>query len=171
MTPFTPGDPDAEALDLLLDLSNAVRLSIWENENFGSKSQILSRFLNETINDEQGKRPSMSLESIRYARLDKLLEDICKLGPRLRGQRVRLGMDMFFQMDEKYANRLQHAWRSRFKEHYWYIDDDRMKRLRNTLLRDVWFSWSQADAEGHWQTRRSTLLSDIESQLQFKPGQ
>lgn len=148
-----------------------MRASIDKDENFGSAGPRMTCFLNDAMDEEYEKRPTMSLDAIRYARLDKLLEDICELGPRLRTRRVRLGMDMFFRMDEKYANQLQSTWRSRFREHYWFIDDDRIKRLQSTLLGGVWFSWSTADGEGHWQTRSSTLLSDLESRQQFEPGQ
>lgn len=154
----------------LLDLSNAVRASIGQDETFGSAGQRLTLFLKDAIEAEEEKKSTLSLETIRYARLDKLLEDICELGPSLRNRQIRRGHDMFFRMDEKYANKLQQAWRSRFQEHYWFMDDGRMKRLLNTLLSGVWFSWSPANGEGHWQTQSSTMLSDPEIRQQFEPG-
>ncbi|KAL2164697.1 hypothetical protein VTH06DRAFT_3914 [Thermothelomyces fergusii] len=107
----------------LLELSDSVRESLARHGNFGPEADQLSFFLELALVEEVMGTPSLDFETVRVARLDKLVADltVCGEGP--------FSLAPRFVHDVVTAGKLERKWRARFRADYLMIDEIRLKEL------------------------------------------
>lgn len=77
-----------------------------------------------------------------------------------------------YRADVANAKTLLRAWRRRFREQYFVMDQHRCAALVKTgRLRDIEFNGETACELGEWYTRVGELEPGLEGDLQFDPGQ
>ncbi|KAI0023196.1 hypothetical protein F4780DRAFT_101265 [Xylariomycetidae sp. FL0641] len=164
---FSSDDSDSPEWDRtsLLALSDSVRASLRGTpRTIGPDSERLSIFLETAVRDEGRRLPSLvDLETIGYARLDKLLEELTSKGG--------AAFSLTEQVIMSQARSLRKLWRHRFRETYTMLDQRRYTILANGgHLRDVEFNGDVAGQTGKWQTGAKDAISELEGNLQFEPG-
>ncbi|RYO87798.1 hypothetical protein DL764_008820 [Monosporascus ibericus] len=80
-------------------------------------------------------------------------------------------LTLAFWADISNAKSLRRAQRGRFREQYFMLDQHRCAVLLNSRLKDVSFETALGYDLGKWQTPASDPVSELEGNLQFKPGQ
>jgi hypothetical protein len=116
---------------------------------------------------ETRRLPNLDFETVKYARLDKLLADL--QNPDYRPAPVPLR----YRTDMTVARALERLWRVKFLESYFVIDQTRFEELPRTgLLKDVSFIFGPTKP-GHelWQAQTNENLSEPERDAQFVAGQ
>ncbi|KAI1106275.1 PUA-like domain-containing protein [Jackrogersella minutella] len=166
----------------LLELSDTIRASLRSDKTVGAEAERLSGFLEAAVRDEEqsARRPSLDFETIEHARLDKLLAEILHFAeePRLTCGSLSAGMPasssslpLRYRADVSHAKRLLRAWRRRFREQYFMMDQHRCALLvKGGRLKDVSFDSSLTYDVVKWQTKVSDPISELEGNLQFDPG-
>lgn len=149
---------DSQALLQLCDLG---RSNLANCKRLGSTTSDIMCLLGAMSNDEVRGLPTLELDVIRETRLDKLLVDIQKPDNHLTSvSHIAL------------IQRLERRWRSRFKEDYFDMDKARQDELITTgRLRDVIFNKTATAAFNLWQPKGNEVLSEVEGNLQYEPGQ
>jgi hypothetical protein len=100
-----------------------VRESLARHGNFGPCPGRLSFFLELAILEETEGRPTLDFETIKLARLDKLVADLTECGE------MPFHLAPRFVHDVVTAKRLEKAWRTRFRLDYFMIDEIRTRHL------------------------------------------
>lgn len=154
---------DAKALR---GLSDSIRSALRDERVPGADADKLSNFLEVAVKDEEKRYPTLDLETVEFARLDKLLNEILVFSESIQDMPLR------FRVDVSNAQRLRRAWRRRFRERYFMMDQARCAVLiSGGRLKDVSFNSALPYDLGKWQAERSASLSELEENLQFEPGQ
>ena len=131
-------------------------------------------FLKTTLEIERIGMEKISLAEIEYAHLDKLLCDIINSANCPKPTPSR------FRDDVALAKSLQKEWRSRFRELYFSIGQDRYPNLIKTgPLRKVVFNNESTNSLDLWKPWKpegapedeDEELSEREGDLEFEPGQ
>ncbi|KAF3063600.1 hypothetical protein GL218_01689 [Daldinia childiae] len=129
--------------------------------------------------EQQWGRPTLDIETIEHARLDKLLAELLQFAEKMRGASsplMRTGaatgsFSLQFRVIISHAKNLWRAWRRRFREQYFMMDQYRCAALvKGGRLKDVSFNTSLTYDLGKWQTKVSDPISELEGNLQFDPG-
>ncbi|UKZ80605.1 hypothetical protein TrVFT333_008367 [Trichoderma virens FT-333] len=150
----------------LLELSDDIRSHLVQDASLGPRAGVVKRALRELVRDESSAIPAIGFATIQNARLDKLLSDILTLGHQQASSHLRP------RIDTDMAERLQRLWMARFREKYFNVDQTRHQNLSNTgTLKDVVFNNITSDGWELWQAKECRTLSELEWNLQFKPGQ
>ncbi|KAI1467314.1 uncharacterized protein F4812DRAFT_460161 [Daldinia caldariorum] len=144
----------------LLKLSDSVRTNLEHRRSVGPDIEKLSGFLEAALRDEEQQcgRPTLDIETIKYARLDKLLAEILQFAEKektkaaaacARGRPSMAGTgaagtscggggssirsDNFFPLQFRvlvsHVKNLWRAWRRRFREQYSMMDQNRCAAL------------------------------------------
>ncbi|ETS83649.1 hypothetical protein PFICI_05525 [Pestalotiopsis fici W106-1] len=156
----------------LLKLSDSVRASIRHDESLGPDASKLSAFLEAIIRDEERKHPTMNFETIEYARLDKLLEELLHFSGLMKAASHTVELPLRFRVDIAHSKKLRVLWRHRFREQYVMIDQLRCAvMVKGGRLKEVSFTSAVAYDLGMWQTAAtSNLVGAIEGNQVFEPG-
>jgi hypothetical protein len=158
----------------LLDLSDSVRAGLRDKSNIGGPdAEKLSGFLEAALKDEVRKHPTLDFETIEYARLDKLLDELLQFAGTLKTSGLTPELLLRFGVDVSQAKSLRRLWRRRFREQFFMIDQHRCAVLvEGGRLKDVSFNNSLEYDLGKWQTKKLTgPVSEVEGNLKFEPGQ
>ncbi|KAK6949993.1 hypothetical protein Daesc_008316 [Daldinia eschscholtzii] len=163
----------------LLELSDSVRTNLKHYRSVGPDTEKLSGFLEAALRDEEQQwgHPTLDIETIEYARLDKLVAEILQFAEKMKAAQGPLivGASNFtlqFRVIISHAKNLWRAWRRRFREQYFMMDQYRCAALvKGGRLKDVSFNTSPAYNLGKWQTKVGDPISELEGDLQFDPGQ
>ncbi|KAL2201472.1 hypothetical protein P885DRAFT_65715 [Corynascus similis CBS 632.67] len=107
----------------LLELSDSVRESLAKNGTFGPDADQLSFFLELALGEEVKGAPSLDFDTIRVARLDKLVAELTVCGE------MPFTLAPRFVHDMVAAGKLERKWRARFRVDYVMIDEIRLKDL------------------------------------------
>ncbi|KAK3332489.1 hypothetical protein B0T19DRAFT_104572 [Cercophora scortea] len=107
-------------------LSDAVRASIAATGLFDCNLDTLAYFLNRALAEEELNNPTINFETIKNARLDKLLTDIISCA-----ERGTIGSAASFELASA-AEALQRSWRSRHRSQCFMIDEIRTIELATT---------------------------------------
>ncbi|RYO90614.1 hypothetical protein DL766_008184 [Monosporascus sp. MC13-8B] len=156
--------------EALLNLSDSVRASLQGKRALGPKAEELRNFLETALKDEDRKHPTLDFDMIEYARLDKLLTELLAYAEALRRSTLASELSLAFRVDISNAKSLRRAWRRRFREQYFMLDQHRCAVLLDSRLRDVSFEKALGYDLGKWQTPASDPVSELEGNLQFEPG-
>ncbi|KAK4143614.1 uncharacterized protein C8A04DRAFT_28605 [Dichotomopilus funicola] len=145
-TPPTASSPGPAAL---LALSDSVRASLAKHANFGPQANALSFFLQLALLEETtttsplgtstplgtrtplgtaGVAPSLDFETIKYARLDKLVAELTVCGE------MPFTLAPRFVHDVVTAARLEQLWRGRFGVEYALLDEVRVSYLASRWM-------------------------------------
>ncbi|KAI0114844.1 hypothetical protein F4814DRAFT_448681 [Daldinia grandis] len=165
----------------LLELSDSVRVNLRHYRSVGPETEKLNSFLEAALRDEEQQwgRPTLDIETIEHARLDKLLAELLQFAEKMRGTSSALmgtgaatnSFSLQFRVIISHAKNLWRAWRRRFREQYFMMDQYRCAALvKGGRLKDVSFNTSLAYDLGKWQTKVSDPISELEGNLQFDPG-
>ncbi|KAI8962498.1 hypothetical protein F5Y11DRAFT_347482 [Daldinia sp. FL1419] len=166
----------------LLELSDSVRANLRHYKSLGPDTEKLCSFLEAALKDEEQQwgHPTLDIETIEHARLDKLLTEILQFVERMKGvpdpsmvtNAVTSTLPLRFRVIISHAKNLWRAWRRRFREQYFMMDQYRCAALvKGGRLKDVSFkSTSLAYDLGKWQTKVGDPMSELEGNLQFDPG-
>ena len=100
-----------------------MRESLARHGNFGPCPGRLSFFLELAILEETEGRPTLDFETIKTARLDKLVADLTECGE------MPFHLAPRFVHDVVTAGRLEKTWRARFRFDYFMIDEIRISHL------------------------------------------
>ena len=150
----------------LLKLCDAVRANLQESKVMGPEGNHVMAFLGDVVKDEYGGHEAIEFETIRDARLDKLLADIISRENRPIPTPTKVRADISI------TECLERQWRARFRQEYFDIDQKRYLALPTTdLLRDVTFDPQIEDERQLWRANIRDLPSAGEGNLQFEPGQ
>jgi hypothetical protein len=157
----------------LLTLSDSVRASLEHDKSLGPDAEELGNFLATTLRDEERRMPPFELDTIEYARLDRLLSDIIDHFIDMRSlAKSAYELPLKVRIDAKNAKKLRTSWERRFRANYFRFDERRLKTLIDRgLLRDISFGNKITYDMGTLQSRGSSPISDTESSLQFEAGQ
>lgn len=161
--------------DELLALSDSIRASLRRDKTSGPDGDKMEAFLDAASRDEyrwRGK-PAMDIETIEYARLDKMISEILQFAERLKMKLraapanqgdPRVGeLPLKCALNVSRAKALRRAWRRRFRERYFMIDQHRYAVLvRCGRLRDLSFDSSLAYNSGSWHTRVGEPVPELE---------
>ncbi|KAK4156032.1 hypothetical protein C8A00DRAFT_31082 [Chaetomidium leptoderma] len=107
----------------LLELSDSVRESLAKHGICGLDADRLSLFLQLAVFEEAGGAPTLDFETIKAARLDKLVADLTTCGE------MASSLPSRFVHDVVSAEKLERMWRARFKVDYVMIDEIRANEL------------------------------------------
>ncbi|KAI8952874.1 hypothetical protein F4801DRAFT_588732 [Xylaria longipes] len=174
LDPLTPSDsvgPHWNQAELL-DLSDSVRAGLLNGHVFSPDAESLSSFLETALKDEERRYPTLNFETIEYARLDKLLSEIIQCIDTIKTSDLSPDFLLRLRVNVSQAKNLRRAWRRRFREQFFMIDQHRAAVLvKGGRLKDVSFNSSLDYDLGKWQTMRvSGPVSEVEANLQFEPG-
>ncbi|KAI3401275.1 hypothetical protein diail_11981 [Diaporthe ilicicola] len=114
----------------------------------------------------------ITLSTIQYTRLDKLLADIIHMYE-IEGNPVTpLVAEKRPGSELETAQSLQKYWRTRFKSEYFALDKYRLDNLFSNALRDVSFSSVASEGLGVWLPKEALELelSEAEVNLHYTPG-
>ncbi|KAI0383122.1 hypothetical protein F5Y04DRAFT_270178 [Hypomontagnella monticulosa] len=172
--------------DELLALSDSVRAQLRRQRKGGPDVQKLYKFLEVASRDEYRPRgrPTLDIETIEHARLDKLISDMLQLAEHMKLKLRAVATTQANRGDPRAgelppecavnvarAKALRRAWRRRFRERYFMIDQHRYAVLvRCGRLRDLSFDGSLAYTSGSWHTRAKNPVPELEGNLDFDPG-
>ncbi|RYP42971.1 hypothetical protein DL768_010149 [Monosporascus sp. mg162] len=156
--------------EALLELSDSVRASIQGKRALGPKAEELRNFLETALKEEERKHPTLDFDMIEYARLDKLLAETLAYAESLKRSTLASELSLAFRVDISNAKSLRRAWRRRFREQYFMLDQHRCAVLLDSRLKDVSFETALGYDLGKWQTPASDPVSELEGNLQFEPG-
>jgi hypothetical protein len=149
-----------------------VREAIVYNECVGPDAGKLSWFLEAVLKDEECKHPTMDFDTIRHARLDKLLDELLYFSLLMEQASYTAELPLRFRVDVAHSKRLRVIWRRRFREQYAMINQLRCAvMVKGGRLKDVSFTSAVTYNLGMWQTSMSNLVSEAEGNQQFEPGQ
>ncbi|KAI0902311.1 hypothetical protein F4806DRAFT_490783 [Annulohypoxylon nitens] len=194
----------------LLELSDSVRASLQRDKTIGPDNDKLTEFLEAALRDEELRRPVLDLETVEYARLDKLVAELLQHAESLRiapsgigaamalvtpirsthethnphigtwtsrneGRKRNSGsateLPLRYKADLAAAKNLLRAWRRRFREQYFMMDQHRCAVLvKGGRLKDVSFDTSLTYDLGKWHTKVSDPISELEGNLGFETG-
>lgn len=120
----------------------------------------------EVENDRQGLS-TIDFETIKSARLDKLLTDITNKENRPDPAPSR------FLDDEVFANKLQWLWTSRHQERFLTLEQERYRNLLQTgALRDMAFNDEEGtDFHSLWKAKEPKSHSKMGGEIDFEVGQ
>lgn len=155
--------PDDIVLERLCD---DVRKSLAEEKGLGPRRDKLMEVLENTVRSESDGVPTISLDTIRNSRLDKLLSDM------LNAANHPDPIPSRFCADLCVAESLQRQWKSRFRDSYSDLDNDRYARLTSPGGRLESMVFNEAAQNNHeiWQAKKSENLSECEGNA-FREGQ
>lgn len=125
----------------------------------------MMEYLEGVWQDECDGRPSIDFDTIRKARLDKLLVDmLCR-------ENRPTPTPIQFRADMSTAASLQRQWRTRFRAEYFEMDQKRyMTLIRSGRLKDVVYNGSAEGGCHLWRTTVCKQLSELESDQRFEAG-
>lgn len=157
----------------LLNLSDSVRARLRDGNPSGLSGERLSSFLEAALGDEERKHPTLDFETIKYARLDKLLSELLQSADTIKPSNLTPELLLRFRVNVSQAKGLRRLWRRRFREQYFMMDQHRCAVLvEGGRLKDVSFNSSLDYDLGKWQTKKlSGPVSEVEANLEFEPGQ
>lgn len=125
----TPPSASSAGPATLLALSDSVRASLAKHANFGPQANALSFFLQLALLEEEGKQtPTLDFETIKYARLDKLVAELTVCGE------MPFTLAPRFVHDVVTAARLEQLWRGRFGAEYAMLDEVRVGYLASRWM-------------------------------------
>lgn len=158
--------------EALLEMSDLVRFSLNRDHAVGPCHEKLSSFLHAALRDEDDEHPALDLSRIQYARLDKLLNDLLNYAESALVPKSTAHLALSFRVDMSNAKNLRRAWRRRYREQYFMLDQRRCAVIvEGGHLKDVSFRSSMIYNLNKWQTKCAGPVSEIEGNLQFEPGQ
>ncbi|KAH7037945.1 PUA-like domain-containing protein [Microdochium trichocladiopsis] len=157
--------------DALLEMSDSVRLSLLRDNALGPWHEKLSSFLHTALRDEEMDDPVIDLDRIQHARLDKLLNELLNYAESVRITKFSAHFALGFRVDMSNAKNLRRAWRRRYREQYFMLDQRRCAvMVEGGHLKDVSFNACLIYNLSKWQTIGASPVSEIEANLQFEPG-
>ncbi|KAI4869453.1 hypothetical protein F4820DRAFT_444051 [Hypoxylon rubiginosum] len=167
---FDKLDWDREAL---LKLSDSIRASLGRDKALGPDANELSDFLDAAWKyEDQRRHAALDIETIEYARLDKLLAEVLDFAETLKdGPGHPTAADdppLRFRVDVLNAKSLSRSWRKRFRDQYFMIDQHRREALMTGgRLTDASFNDPLIYSGG---TKTNDPISELEGNLQFEAG-
>ena len=141
----------------LLELSDSVRESLAKHGNFGPDADRLSLFLELAVFEEAGGASTIDFETIKVARLDKLVAELTEGGER------PFNLPPRFVHDFVTAEKLEGMWRARFHVDYLMIDEIR--------LNDLTMRWQLKGGPGIPSAAKAVPRVGSKGKTQFKPGE
>ncbi|KAL0932012.1 uncharacterized protein CTRU02_212965 [Colletotrichum truncatum] len=166
-SPSTSSVEPFPAKEELLDLCDSVRSSLRQERTLGPYADRIQSLMERALKEELRHTPTIDLETLQYARLDKVLADI--LDPVHRPSPLPLR----FRADMAVAESLQKMWRTRFREQYFSLDQARQRTLSiGGEMRDIRFTANGKDPLESWTVQNSCRdpISELEGNQQFEPG-
>lgn len=156
----------------LLSLSDSIRASIKHDESVGPDAGKLGIFLEAVLEDEERTHPTLDLETIEHARLDKLLNELLEFAELMKVTSHAVELPLRLRVDIAHCKKLRHIWRHRFREQYAMIDQLRCAvMVKGGRLKEVSFTSAVTYNLGLWQTEDSNLVGEVEGNQQFEAGQ
>ncbi|KAK4106857.1 hypothetical protein N658DRAFT_32878 [Parathielavia hyrcaniae] len=107
----------------LLELSNSVRESLAKQDDFGPRADCMSFFLELALQEEQRGVPTLDFETVKIARLDKLVAALIECGESSDHLLPRYVHAVVA------AEKLDRLWRTRFKLDYFMMGEIRARDL------------------------------------------
>ncbi|KAK3942430.1 hypothetical protein QBC46DRAFT_352414 [Diplogelasinospora grovesii] len=161
------------SVSFLVELSDSIRTSLAEYNDLGPDAKKLAGFLDATLTSETtGESRRIDFQSIKVARLDKMLADIIE-----HGKHAPVLLQEQLEVANKAAG-LQRLWRARFKAEYFQIDDIRtIEMAQFGRLKQVSFSGptqQNPTAQTGWKVDETAICpsTDLEdNDSKFRPGQ
>ncbi|KAH6850374.1 hypothetical protein B0I37DRAFT_413771 [Chaetomium sp. MPI-CAGE-AT-0009] len=109
--------------EALLELSDSVRESLAKHGHFGPDADVMSFFMKLAVLEETNGVQTLDFETIKLARLDKLVTDLTQCGE------MPFTLAPRFIHDTVTAEKLERMWRARLKSDYLMIDEIRANDL------------------------------------------
>ncbi|KAL2181854.1 uncharacterized protein P884DRAFT_235038 [Thermothelomyces heterothallicus CBS 202.75] len=150
----------------LLELSDSARESLAKHGDFGPEADQLSFFLELALVEEVKGTPSLDFETVRIARLDKLVADLTVCGE----EPFNLGPR--FVHDVVAAGKLERKWRARFRVDYLMIDEIRLRELATRWRTPAEPSRSESSSTHLWPTTAAVARPIVQPsrEVTFGPG-
>ncbi|KAI0166457.1 PUA-like domain-containing protein [Xylariaceae sp. FL1272] len=184
---ITEFDYEKSALLMLSDSVRAVlrdddviRAAFRSDNVLNPEIRKMGAFLEAMSRDEQREHPTLDLETIEYARLDKLLAEFLQLAENIvRKLRDRTYPSEFLpedalriRVDISHGKNLYDAWRRRFRQQWFMMDQHRCAILvAGGRLKNVCFDNSLGYDLGKWQTSEAAgPVSEVEGNQNFDSG-
>lgn len=158
----------------MLKLSDSIRASLGRDKALGPDANELSDFLDAAWKyEDQRRHAALDIETIEYARLDKLLAEVLDFAETLKdGPGHPTAADdppLRFRVDVLNAKSLSRSWRKRFRDQYFMIDQHRREALMTGgRLTDASFNDPLIYSGG---TKTNDPISELEGNLQFEAGE
>lgn len=152
---------------MLQNLCDDVRSSLGEEKELGARRDELMQILVNAVNSECDGVPTISLDKVNNAHLDKLLYDMLDASNRPDSIPAQ------FRADLCVAESLQRRWRLLFGDAYSGLDDERCARLTapGGRLENMVFNEAARNNHEWWQAKKSENLSECEGDATFIEGQ
>ncbi|KAJ1335408.1 hypothetical protein MN608_02145 [Microdochium nivale] len=100
-----------------------------------------------------------------------MLNDMLNYADTVKGTKFSAHFALGFRVDTSNAKNLRRAWRRRYREQYFMLDQRRCAVIvEGGHLKDVSFNASLYYNMHKWQTKCAGPVSEIEGNLQFEPG-
>lgn len=150
----------------LLELSDAVRSSLEKKKIMGDREEEAMAVLGSLLKEECERCQGLDFETIKNARLDKLLADMVdpENAPAQAPPKTLANI--------KVAERLQRRWRGRFRQRYFDVDQMRLQALTKAgRLKDVVFVPQAENGCRLWHARVLAAPSEVNGTFRFEPGQ
>jgi hypothetical protein len=148
------------------DIADSVRASLRARNGLGSKGEELMKVLGTAVKSECDGVPIIDLETLKQARLDKLLADMVNKDYHEEDMPLELRAHL------SVAESLQRQWRMRFRGSYFSIDHTRYLYLTEIggRLHNLIFNHASKDNSGLWKAKKCGSLSRLERNDRFKEG-
>lgn len=148
------------------DIADSVRASLRARNGLGSKGEELMKVLGTAVKSEYDGVPIIDLETLKQARLDKLLADMVNKDYHQEDMPLKLRAHL------SVAESLQRQWRMRFRGSYFSIDHTRYLYLTGIggRLHNLIFNHASKDNSGLWKAKKCGSLSRLERNDRFKEG-
>jgi hypothetical protein len=150
----------------LLELSDSVRASLHKEGDLGPDSDRLSTFLELALSEETHGSTSIDFQTLKLARLDKLVADLTKCSRRV------VGLSPRSRRDVATAGKLERMWRNRFKDQYFMMDEIRTADLATRWqLKESSSALSDARPQSSRTGSGSSSVVDPKDDVHFEAGQ
>ncbi|KAH6627745.1 hypothetical protein F5144DRAFT_493953 [Chaetomium tenue] len=151
-------------VEVLLELSDSVRESLAKQGHFGPNADVMSFFMELAVLEETDGVPTLDFQTIKLARLDKLVADLTQCGE------MPFTLAPRFIHDTVTAEKLERMWRKRLKYDYLMIDDIRANDLAIKWRLKEGLPADRDTASGSTIGSKPEPISSPKKVTTFKPG-
>ncbi|KAL2213472.1 hypothetical protein CC79DRAFT_1362287 [Sarocladium strictum] len=149
----------------LRPLCDSVRASLRDNRTLGPREGEIQKLLLAVVKGEYAGSSILSFANIRDSHSDKLLLDMMEV----RSSTATTSDE--YRANNKIAHSLQKHWQIRFRDEYFRIDHERLRRLLQTgRLKDVEFVGPRPGSCELWQAKTEQVTTGLEGPQTLRAG-
>ncbi|EAQ89077.1 hypothetical protein CHGG_05696 [Chaetomium globosum CBS 148.51] len=150
--------------EALLELSDSVRESLAKQGHFGPNADVMSFFMELAVLEETDGVPTLDFQTIKLARLDKLVADLTQCGE------MPFTLAPRFVHDTVTAEKLERMWRERLKYDYLMVDEIRANDLTMKWRLKEGMPVDRDAAPGSAMGNKPEPINSPRNITTFKPG-